>query len=224
MSFWKRKEISEREVAQREPDPPEEPTAMDLLEESVRLLKEGLKREASEQIDPVHQSILDNEDRLQRAQETADRLGIRHALAYAIEALKHHASWINIDEKYKTPAVDVVIRAADKRSDEGAEHTGLLLSIEGRPYVLKWTRNNFQGDIYGQASFQTEEQDTLLSIEYSTTYAHDMERVHAGAVTRLELGEWVHDLIRLAERMRTAHDLQMLSFRADITANRAKDV
>lgn len=197
---------------------------MDLLEESIRLLKEGLKREAAEQIDPVHQSILADEDRLQRAQETADRLGVRHALAYAIEALKHHASWIHIDEKYKTPAVAVVIRAADKRSDEGTEHNGLLLSIEGRPYVLKWSRNNFQGDIYGQASFETEEQHTLLSIEYSTTYAHDMERIHAGAVTRLELGEWVHDLVRLAERLKTAHELQMLSFRADITANRAKDV
>ncbi|WP_131798330.1 hypothetical protein [Devosia elaeis] len=224
MSFWKRQEIAKPLAAQPEPDPTEEPTAMDLLEESVRLLKEGLRREAAEQIDPVHQSISADEDRLQRAQETADRLGVRHALAYAIEALKHHASWIHIDEKYKTPAVDVVIRAADKRSDEGTEHTGLLLSIEGRPYVLKWTRNNFQGDIYGQASFQTEEQHTLLSIEYSTTYAHDMERIHAGVVTRLELGEWVHDLVRLAERLKTAHELQMLSFRADITANRAKDV
>ncbi|HEY8575196.1 MAG TPA: hypothetical protein VIL88_02530 [Devosia sp.] len=222
MAFWKRNNPPPPRAP--EPEPVVEQTAAELLAESVRLLKAGLKLEAEEEMAPVEQSLQDSESRLAAAQHTADSMGLWQALAYSIQALQHHHSWIKLDEKYKTPATGVTITAGDRRSVDGTDHIGLLLTVEGRSYVLKWTRSNFQGDIYGNASFETQEQQALFSIDYHVTDRHDLERVHPGAVTKISLGEWVHDLVRLSERLRAAHDLQMTSMRAEFAADKAKDI
>lgn len=223
MAFWKRDKAAPPAPV-REPEPAVEKTAVELLEESVRLLKQGLAIESEERMRPVNESLQANEAKLTAARETADKLGIRKALAYSIQELQHHHSWIHIEEKYRDPAPGIHINEGAHQTIEGTDHTGLALTIECRPYVLKWTRRNFQGDIYGTASFETEAPEILFAIEYNTTYRHDFEQVHAGAVTKLTLGEWVHDLVRLAERLRTSHDLILQGFNADLAAKRAQDI
>lgn len=225
MSFWKRDNPTPAPVIQ-EPEPVEERSAAELMVESVRLLRESLKLEAAERFAPVQASRETDERRLASARELADSLGLREALACAVEKLAHRESWIQQDDKYRVPAEGIYITAGDRKQEERKDSIGLLLAIDGKPYVLAWERIRGypDGDVYGSATFCTEAQEPIFSIDYSTSHRHEMEQIHAGQVTRLEIGEWVHDLVRLHERLRAAENLQYVQRRADYAAEKAQEI
>lgn len=51
-----------------------------------------------------------------------------------------------------------------------------------------------------------------------------MEQILAGQFTRLQVGEWVHDLVRLQERLRAAKDLAYVQRQADYAAEKSRDI
>lgn len=51
-----------------------------------------------------------------------------------------------------------------------------------------------------------------------------MEQIHAGEVTRFQVGEWAHDLVRLQERLRAAEDLAYVQRQADYAAEKSRDI
>jgi hypothetical protein len=74
------------------------------------------------------------------------------------------------------------------------------------------------------AAFCTEVLAPLFSTDFSTSYRHDMEQKHAGQVTRLRVGEWVHDLVRLQERLLADEDLAYVQRQADCAAEKSRDI
>jgi hypothetical protein len=158
MSFWKR-EVPRIVKVEESVSEPAEKTSVELLAESVRLLKASLKLEADEKLAPIQEATQVDEDRLAEVQQTADTLRLRQALAYPVEQLAHHHAWIKQDDKYRIPADGIYITAGDTKKVDGTDHIGLLLAVEGRPYVLSWerTRGYHGGEIYGSACFETEQ-------------------------------------------------------------------
>lgn len=225
MSFWKRDDPTPAPFLQ-EPGPVEERSAAELMVESVRLLRESLKLEAAEQRSPIQQALQSDEEKLAAAQKTADTMGLRQALGRSVESLRYHHSWIHKDDKWRTPGMGIYVKAGESKKVDRTEHIGLLLTVEDRPYVLTWERTQgYHGDgVYGVIRFQTEQQHTLFAVEYGTTYQYDMEQIIPRAVKKLEVGEWVHDLVKLAERLRASDELRSTEFRAKITAERAREI
>lgn len=228
MAFWNRDKPASSPFPPLPEMPEPEPvkTSAELLAESVRLLRESLRLEAAESMAPVQASREADEAKLRQARELADSLGLREALAFAVQKLEHRESWIKQDDKYRTPAEGIYIRNGKRVREERKDSIGLLITVDDTPYVIAWERIRGypDGEIFGPAWFSTEAEEPLFSIDYSTSQRHDIEQIHAGEVTRLQVGEWVHDLVRLHERLRAAEDMAYVQRQADYAAEKAKDI
>lgn len=201
-------------------------TSIELLAESIALLKASERRAAEEQRAPLKQALQSAEQKLAAAQKTADTLGLREALAFVIDHLRPYHAWIHKHDRHRTPGIGVEILDATLNNVGSSDYHYVLLTVEGRRYVLQWQRvpGHLTGLPHGDATFETDTFEILFGLDYGTKRHDDFEMIVPGTVTKLALGVWVHDLIRLSERLRAGQELRNMDTMAKLRATQAQGI